>query len=172
MKGHVLLSHGLDSTPDATKVSALAETAEALGWSTERLDYRDIDARRDLQSVQARLERLEDSAQLASKPLVLAGSSLGAFISALASLEVECVGLFLMVPPISLDGYPRTLDCADVPLRVIHAWDDELIPAGDVIRWCQPRRARLTLVDDSHRLKGNVDACAEAFGRFLTSLGR
>ncbi|HJU40066.1 MAG TPA: alpha/beta hydrolase, partial [Tahibacter sp.] len=45
MKGHVILSHGSDSGPDATKVSALAAVAERCGWRTSRPDYRDLDAR-------------------------------------------------------------------------------------------------------------------------------
>jgi predicted alpha/beta-hydrolase family hydrolase len=170
MRGHVILSHGLDSTPDATKVSALARVAESLGWTTERPDYSDIDARRDIGEVSARLERLVDRAQAAPKPLVLAGSSMGAFISALATLEIECVGLFLMAPPVQLDGYPQSLDAELLPTTVIHGWDDELIPAGDVVRWAQVRNDRLILVDDSHRLANHVDFCAGEFGRFLAAL--
>ena len=35
MKGHCILSHGFESGPDATKVAALAEAAERLGWTNE-----------------------------------------------------------------------------------------------------------------------------------------
>jgi alpha/beta superfamily hydrolase len=170
MRGHVILSHGLDTSPEATKVRALARVAEGMGWTTERPDYRDIDARGEIGEVTARLERLLDRAQAAPPPLVLAGSSMGAFISALASLEVECVGLFLMAPPVVLEGYPQSLDAELVPTTVIHGWDDELIPAGDVVRWAQVRNDRLIMVDDSHRLANHVDFCAEEFGRFLASL--
>ena len=47
MKGTVILSHGLESGPQATKVSALAEVCDSLGWASVRPDYRAIDARRD-----------------------------------------------------------------------------------------------------------------------------
>jgi predicted alpha/beta-hydrolase family hydrolase len=170
MRGHVILSHGLDSSPDATKVSALARVAESLGWSSERPDYSDIDARNDIGEVSARLERLLDRASAAPKPLVLAGSSMGAFISALATLEVECVGLFLMAPPVVLEGYPQSLDAELLPTTVVHGWDDELIPAGDVVRWAQVRNDRLIMLDDSHRLAHHVEFCAEEFGRFLANL--
>ena len=53
------------------------------------------------------------------------------------------------------------------PIDIIHAWGDELIPAQDVVRWAQPRRSRLVLVDDGHRLERHVQYCADAFGRFL-----
>ncbi|MFA5685430.1 MAG: hypothetical protein WC995_12875 [Lysobacteraceae bacterium] len=170
MRGHAILSHGLESGPLATKVSALARVAESLGWSTERPDYRDIDASRDVREVDARLDRLRQRCLAAPRPLVLAGSSMGAFISALASTEIDCLGLFLMAPPVGLPGYPRALDAASVPTWLIHGWDDELIPAADVVQWAQPRKDRLILVDDSHRLSAHVDYCAQAFGRFLASL--
>lgn len=170
MHGHVILSHGLDSSPGATKVSAMARVAESMGWISERPDYSDIDARRDIREVSARLERLVDRAQAAPKPLVLAGSSMGAFISALATLELECVGLFLIAPPVVLEGYPQSLDAELLPTTVIHGWGDELIPAGDVVRWAQVRNDRLILVDDTHRLERHVDFCAAEFGRFLAAL--
>ena len=171
MRGHVILSHGLESGPLATKVSAMAEVAEARGWTSERPDYRDLDATRQVREVSNRLGRLLACCAQAPRPLVLAGSSMGAFISALASREVPVAGLFLLAPPVRLDGYPRALAAAEVPTTIIHGWDDELIPAGDVVRWARPRRDRLLLVHDSHRLAGHVDFCAQEFGRFLDALG-
>ena len=113
MKGHCILSHGFESGPDATKVTALAEAAERLGWSHARPDYTDLDARREageLGDVPARLQRLLGLAQAAAArgPLVLAGSSLGAWISAQASLQVPLRGLFLMAPR---SGRARSMRC-------------------------------------------------------------
>ncbi|HET6603410.1 MAG TPA: hypothetical protein VFG21_04230 [Xanthomonadaceae bacterium] len=170
MLGHVILSHGLESGPQATKVSAMARVAEALGWTSERPDYLDLDATGRIEAVDNRVARLLGRARAAPQPLVLAGSSMGAFISALASREVPCAGLFLLAPPLSLEGYPRKLAAAEVPTQIVHGWDDELIPVGDVVRWARLRRDRLVLVDDSHRLAGHVDFVAGEFGRFLQSL--
>jgi predicted alpha/beta-hydrolase family hydrolase len=58
MRGTILLSHGSDSSPEATKVSALAALAEARGWRTQRPDYRQDDARGHAGSVAPRLARL------------------------------------------------------------------------------------------------------------------
>ena len=170
MRGHVILSHGLESGPQATKVTAMAAVAEARGWSSERPDYRDIDATRQVTEVQRRLERLLERCAAAPRPLVLAGSSMGAFISALASREVPLAGLFLLAPPVHLEGFPRKLAAAAVPTTLIHGWDDELIPAGDVVRWSRQRRDRLVLVHDDHRLTAHVEFCADEFGRFLDTL--
>lgn len=173
MKGHVILSHGLESSPDATKATALSKTAEAMGWTTQRPDYRPWDqdiSRNRLGDVEGRIAHLLQLAQGVRGPMVLAGSSMGAFISARVSLQVPVLGLFLMAPPTELEGYAIRLDAPKLPIAIVHGWDDELIPAEEVSRWARPRRAHTVFVDDSHRLAGHVDFCAEEFGRFLAGL--
>ncbi|HEY9254758.1 MAG TPA: hypothetical protein VIP30_09495 [Stenotrophomonas sp.] len=173
-RGHCILSHGFESGPDATKVAALAEVAQRLGWSHERPDYTDLDARREVSQVgdvSARWQRLREIAAAAAErgPVVLGGSSLGAYISAQVSLQVPTRGLFLMVPPTRMGPLPA-LDAAQVPTSVVHAWHDELIPAAEVIAWAQARSARLLLLDDEHRLSRHVEAAAQAFEALLRSL--
>ena len=170
MTGHCILSHGLHSSPSANKVSALARVAQSLGWSHERPDYSDIDAAADVRDVPSRIARLRQRAEAVRGPLVLAGSSMGAYTSALVSLDVAPVGLFLIAPPVALPGYPQPLDARVVPTRVVHGWHDELIPAQDVVDWCRPRSLPLLLLDDDHRLEGHVASIAEEFARFLTGL--
>ena len=171
MRGHCILSHGFESGPDATKVTALAEAAERAGWTHERPDYRDLDVLGPLGDVPGRILRLGARAHLATrKPLVLAGSSMGAYVSAHVSREIPVAGLFLMAPPIALETEPRYLRAAMVPTRIVHGWEDELIPAQDVVRWAQRRQDHLVMVPDSHRLAAHVEFCAEEFGRFLQML--
>lgn len=167
MAGTAILSHGLNSSPGATKVTAMAEVARRLGWAEVRPDFRDLDESGRLVDIDRRIGRLCEHIDAARGPVVLAGSSMGAFASGLASLDRPVAGLFLLVPPVVIDGYPRRLAAADVPTTIIHAWGDELIPAQDVVRWAQPRRSHLLLVDDGHRLERHVGFCAEQFGRFL-----
>lgn len=171
MSGHVIISHGLESGPEATKAAALARVAGQLGWTHERPDYRDLDVIGPLGDVGARILRLGARAHATTRrPLVLAGSSMGAYISAHVSREVPVAGLFLMAPPVALDTTPRYLKAAMVPTRIVHGWEDELIPALDVVRWAQRRQDTLVLVPDSHRLAAHVEFCAEEFGRFLQML--
>ncbi|MBN8715703.1 MAG: hypothetical protein J0H95_01800 [Xanthomonadales bacterium] len=174
MRGHCILSHGFESGPDATKVTALAEAAGHLGWTHERPDYTDLDARREvtpLGDVPARIARLLGLARAAAArgPLVLAGSSLGAYISGHVSLQVPVAGLFLMAPPVVMEGAPP-MPAAAVPTSVLHGWHDELIPAAQVVDWARARDARLLLVNDSHRLSDHVQASADAFAALLASL--
>jgi predicted alpha/beta-hydrolase family hydrolase len=174
MKGHCILSHGFESGPDATKVTALAEVAERLGWSHARPDYTDLDARREvtpLGDVPARIERLLRLARAAAErgPLVLAGSSLGAYISGVVSMQVPVAGLFLMAPPVVMEDAPP-MPASLVPTSIIHGWHDELIPVAQVVDWAAARSARLLLVNDSHRLSDHVQASAEAFAALLATL--
>jgi predicted alpha/beta-hydrolase family hydrolase len=173
-RGHCILSHGFESGPDATKVTALAEVAERFGWTHERPDFTDLDAMRDkgpLGDVVARAQRLLALVRGAAHagPVVLAGSSLGAWIAGHVSLQAPVAGLFLMAPPIVLDA-AHPLQAANVPTSIVHGWHDELIPAADVVAWAQGRNARLLLVDDSHRLSSHVRASAEAFAALLRDL--
>lgn len=170
MAGTAILSHGLHSSPAATKVTAMAEVARGMGWTEVRPDFSDLDRSGRLVDIDHRIARLCQHIDAAQGPVVLVGSSMGAFASGFASLERKVAGLFLLVPPVVIDGYARTFDAADVPTTIIHGWRDELIPAQDVVRWAQPRRSRLLLVDDGHRLEHHVAYCAEAFGRFLDQL--
>ena len=169
--GHVILSHGLESGPEATKVSALAKVAEQLGWTHERPDYRDLDAGRRVEDIAARIARLEARARACADPLVLAGSSMGAFISGEVAMRCGAAlrGLFLMAPPIRMPGWwPTPLNApAGLPLVVLHGWEDELIAANEVVDWCASRKAELRLVNDSHRLAAHVDYSAQCFGDLL-----
>ncbi len=173
MKAHIIISHGLESSPDATKATALSRIVESLGCTSERPDYRDYDNDQTLTrlgDVSGRITQLHDLAKKVQGPLILAGSSMGAFISARVSLEVPVAGLFLMALPTQLEGFDIKLEAANIPTCIVHGWDDELIPATEVVKWAHKRRDQLVLVNDSHRLADHVDFCAEVFARFVSSL--
>lgn len=173
MKAHIIISHGLESSPDATKATALSRIVESMGCTSERPDYRDHDNDQTvtrLGDVKGRIARLRELANKVQGPLILAGSSMGAFISARVSLEVSAAGLFLMAPPTQLEGFNIKLEAANIPTCIVHGWDDELIPATEVVKWAHKRRDQLVLVNDSHRLADHVDFCAEVFARFVSSL--
>lgn len=166
MPPQIVLSHGLESGPDATKVSALAAIAEPLGFRCVRPDYRDLDATRNPLRIDERIARLV-AQTTASAPVILGGSSLGAFISGFASLQVRCVGLFLLALPMTIPGYARRFQAAHVPTSLVHAWDDELCPVDAVIGFARARGDTLVVVPDTHRLSEHVDFVAEQFARFL-----
>ena len=169
-KGTVVLSHGLESGPNATKVSALADVARELGWAEVRPDYCDLDAQHDPRLIADRIARTVAHAPGDGR-VVFAGSSMGAFVSGFASLERSCEGLFLLALPCAITGYAHAFAAAEVPTALVHGWDDDLCPVEPAIAFARARGATLHLVDDDHRLAAHVGFCAEQFRRFLAELG-
>ncbi|WP_049623533.1 alpha/beta fold hydrolase [Frateuria defendens] len=171
MRGHILLSHGSDSGPDATKVSVLAALAESLGWSTHRPDYRADDVLGHAGSVAPRVARLRDAVDAQPAPPVLVGSSMGAFVSGLVSLERPVAGLFLLATPAAIPGFASSFDLrAGVPSLLIHGWRDEVCPLEAIHAFAGERRVPLLVLDDDHRLGASVDAVAAQFRLFLEGL--
>lgn len=171
MRSPIILSHGSDSGPDATKVSALAALAESLGWTTLRPDYREDDALGYAGSVPARLARLRAAIEAQPAPPVLVGSSMGAFVSGLASLEHPVAGLFLLATPESIPGCEVDFDVTpDVPTVLIHGWRDELCPLDDMYTFAARRQLPLLILDDDHRLSASVDTIVGQFRLFLDQL--
>jgi len=166
MKPFLILSHGLESGPDATKVSALARIAAPLGFDSVRPDYRDLDAGRDVRRIDERIARLKLNAAQRG-PVILAGSSMGAFTSALASNQVDCIGLFLIALPVAIPGYECEFKAAAVPTALVHGWADDLCPVDAAIAFARARGDAITLVRDDHRLSAHVDFVAEQFRLFL-----
>ncbi|PWK92674.1 alpha/beta hydrolase [Fulvimonas soli] len=168
MRGQIILSHGSDSGPDATKVGVLAEHAEALGWRAIRPDYRREDQLGHAGSVGPRLEKLVAAIDACVEPPVLVGSSMGAFVSALAALERKVAGLFLLATPPAIPGCGRALDLpAGVPTLLLHGWRDEVCPLPALYAFAGARRLPLLLLDDDHRLGASVEAIAAQFRQFL-----
>lgn len=171
MRGHVILSHGSNSSPDATKVSALAALAESLGWSTQRPDYRDDDARGHAASVAPRIARLRATIEALDAPPLLVGSSMGAFVSALVSLDVPVAGLLLLATPAAIPGYAHPVDIrTHVPTMLIHGWRDTVCPLPAVQPLAARHRLPLLVLDDDHRLGASAVPIAAQLRLLLEQL--
>jgi pimeloyl-ACP methyl ester carboxylesterase len=171
MPGHVILSHGSDSGPDATKVSALARVAESQGWTTFNPDYREEDKLGYAGCVPPRVERLLEAMRDAPRPLVLAGSSMGAFVSGLASLRAPCDGLFLVALPTMIPACPQPFDMATgMPAMLIHGYEDTLCPVLAAQAFARTRGMPALLLPDDHRLAMHVPVIEREFRAFLESV--
>ena len=171
MRGQIILSHGSDSGPDATKVSALAALAETLGWRTQRPDYRTDDARGNAGSVAPRIARLRATIEALDTPPLLVGSSMGAFVSGLVSLDVPVAGLLLLATPSAIPGQVRAFDLRrGVPTLLIHGWRDEICPLAGVHAFAAQRHLPLLVLDDDHRLGASLDAIVGQFRLLLDQL--
>ena len=132
-----IISHGLQSSPDATKATALSRCRASPGLEprASRLSAISMPRISEFGDVPARIATAAGNWRAAvDGPLVLAGSSMGAFISARVSLEVPVRGLFLMAPPTRLQRHDISLEAAPVPTCIVHGWHDELIPALAVVQ--------------------------------------
>ncbi len=161
-RGHVILSHGMESGPNATKVTRLAAVAESLGFTTERPDDQGI-----FDPV-TRLQRLLAKIELAPRPLILVGSSLGAYVSGLASLQTEIDGLYLLAPPTRSRGVHPALDMRARHIAMVHGWRDELIAPEEVYELALRLRAPLKFYDSDHRLGDVVPEIERDFAGFLS----
>ena len=171
MRGEIILSHGSDSSPDATKVSTLAALAETRGWRTRRPDYASDDARGHAGSVAPRIARLRATIESLDAPPLLVGSSMGAFVSGLVSLDVPVAGLLLLATPSAIPGYARAFDlCASVPTLLVHGWRDDVCPPTGIHAFCAQRRLPLMMLDDDHRLGSSMDTIAAQFRYMLDQL--
>lgn len=171
MRGQIILSHGLDSGPDANKVSALAAQAEALGWVTQRPDYAADDARGHAHCVAPRIARLRATVEALDQPPVLVGSSMGAFVSALVSLDVPVAGLLLLATPREIPGDTHRFDLrGDVPTLLIHGWRDDVCPVSGIYHFAAMRHVPLLIVDDDHRLGASMQIIATQFHSMLQQL--
>lgn len=159
---HVCFSHGKESGPWGTKISALADVAREIGWTVESLDYQGMD------DPHARVARLREYCRGHGEPLALAGSSMGGFVAAAVAAELPMRGLFLMAPAFYVPGYEQYVPPpASCPTTIVHGWRDEVVPWQGSVRYAERSRARLTLLDGDHRLTDNLSELCALFAGFL-----
>lgn len=171
MRGHIILSHGSDSGPDATKVSALAALAESLGWTTVRPDYREHDLNGYAGSIDPRLATLGEAIAASPAPPVLVGSSMGAFVSGLASLDAPVAGLFLLALPTRIPDYPRAFAMRPgVKSFLVHGYVDDVCPVDEALGFARGQGMPALLVNDDHRLGATLGDIEAAFRHFLDGL--
>ena len=167
----VYLSHGLESGPGALKMQAMKGVTERLeDCEPVVMDYRGMaEPQQRLQHILAVLaERGDDPAQC-----VLAGSSLGGWLSAAVSAQQPLLGCFLLAPALGLVGYPETsLTIQAKHTHIIHGWRDDVVAPEPVIERARLQRLSLRMVDDDHRLHDSLDTILNDFERFLRQCSR
>lgn len=156
----MVFAHGKESGPWGSKIQHLAAIADELGFATESPDYQGMD------DPAARVAYLLES-KPAGAPLVLVGSSMGGYVSAMACAELAPDALLLMAPALYLNGYPG--DPRDCPKDtvVIHGWHDDIVPVDSSLSFARPRAAELHLVADGHRLADSIDFIGQRFAAQL-----
>ncbi len=97
--GTVVFSHGKESGPWGSKITAMAAVVRDLGLAVESVDYRGLDDPGE------RVRKLIGAGAALKEPMVLVGSSMGGHVSAAAAGELQPRGLFLLAPAFYMAGY-------------------------------------------------------------------
>ena len=162
----VYLSHGLESSPDALKMQALKGVVEALeDCEAVVMDYRNMAA--PSVRLQHLYQTLEARGEL-PECCVMAGSSLGGWLSAMVSSRFATRGCFMIAPALGLPDYPQTSPTLQSrQAHIIHGWQDDIVPPGPVIEIAQRQRLSLRMINDDHRLHASLPTILNDFDAFL-----
>jgi len=161
----IYFAHGKESGPWGTKIVALADVASLKSISVESIDYSDLSNPDD------RVARLRKKCAEPGNDIVLVGSSMGGYVSTVASESILPAGLFLMAPTFYLSGYGCRNPTAHAGSTVIiHGWGDEVVPVDNSIRFARQQKAELHLVNGDHQLIGNLPFITAQFSLFLDNL--
>jgi alpha-beta hydrolase superfamily lysophospholipase len=172
----VVFSHGKESGQNGRKIQALGAFAQSEGAQTLSVNYRehpagihhDHDAPDE---ANRRVEQLLATPMPPHKRLILVGSSMGGYISAVAASRMLVDGLFLLVPALAVPGYAQAPPKASAPdATIVHGWRDEIIPWEHCARWASEARCALHLIDVDHRLDSALPAIEPLFRQFLKGL--
>lgn len=169
----VVFSHGKESGPWGSKIRALADVAERLGAHVLSVDYREHPAG-TMQDQNAVGEADRRVGQLLSitlpehRQLVLVGSSMGGYVSTVASVRLPVAGLFLLAPAFYLSGYAnQDLTPRAKKTMIVHGWSDDVVPAQNSIRFARQHQCDLHLLDGDHRLNAVLPRIEPLFELFL-----
>lgn len=158
----VVFAHGKESGPWGSKIKHLAAIAERLGAQVISLDYS------DLADPDVRVARLLGFELPVHDRLILVGSSMGGYVSCVASATLQPAGVFLMAPAIGISGYVVKKPKPITPLlSIVMGWLDDVIPTQNVIEFAQSQQADLHMLDADHRLDGVLQEVGYLFERFL-----
>jgi alpha-beta hydrolase superfamily lysophospholipase len=164
MEKVLYFAHGKESGPVGSKIIALSQVARTFGYRIESPSYEGMDDPAE------RVEKLL-TLQPTGKPLVLVGSSMGAYISTLSSKVLKPDGLFLMAPAFYIKNY-KEQNPGPVAryTEIVHGWMDELIPPKAIFDYAQGYQVPLHLVASDHRLNSAIPEITEIFRNFLNKI--
>ncbi|MGH8443072.1 MAG: alpha/beta hydrolase [Nevskiaceae bacterium] len=156
----VCFAHGKESGPWGTKITRLAEVARARNFEVLSPDYSHT---HDPKERVAHLLKLAPAA----RTLVLAGSSMGAYVSAMASSALKPRALFLMAPALYFPGWDEEPQDCPAATVVVHGWRDDVVPVDVGIRFARERNAALHLLDSGHTLNDQLETLSLLFDGLL-----
>ena len=161
----VVFSHGQESGPWGTKIRAMADLVKDIGCRAESVDYQGIaDPTERVNKLVAECAGIDDA-------LVLVGSSMGGHVATAAAAQLNASGLFVLAPAYYMPGYEELTPAApEMPICIVHGWDDDVVPVENSIRFARSCGATLHIVDGDHRLTENIDEINQYLELFIDQL--
>jgi pimeloyl-ACP methyl ester carboxylesterase len=156
----VCFAHGKESGPFGTKITCLANVAERRGFKVISPDYSHT------HDPHERVSQLIELAPQARR-LVLVGSSMGGYVSAMACAKLRPCALFLMAPALYFPGWEEEPEGIPALCSVVHGWADDIVPVDRSIRFARKNRAELHLLDSGHTLNDQLPALERMFDELL-----
>lgn len=156
-----VFAHGKESGPWGTKITQLAEVAKRRGYKVLSPDYSfTMDPR-------ARVAHLLQLKPVATQSLVLVGSSMGGYVSAMACAALKPSALFLMAPALYFEGWAEEPQGIPTLTTVVHGWNDDIVPCERGQRFAARHKAALHLVDSDHMLNDQLPMLGLLFDDLL-----
>lgn len=161
----VIFSHGREGSPSGTKSKILEKIARELHYEFLAPDYTSIENPDD------RANKLIEIVNSMESPIILAGSSMGGYISTVVSNTIKCAGLFLIAPALYMPNYKVQLYPTNAnTVYVRHGWQDEIIPVENSIKFAKSINCELKVVNDNHRMSKTLLDLQNSFRNFLISI--
>ena len=161
----VIFSHGQESGPWGTKINAMAALVRGMGCGADSVDYQGID------DPGQRVKKLIEYCESVREPLVLVGSSMGGHVATAAADQVNAVGLFVLAPAYYVAEFEHlTPSAPDLPISIVHGWNDDVVPVQNSIRFASECQAILHIVDGDHRLTKNIEEICRYLKGFIEGL--
>lgn len=161
----VIFSHGKESGPWGSKIKKLADIAQQHGHAVDSIDYtHTLDP-------DERIGYLLNILRSEQESPILVGSSMGGYVSLVASQSIAVKALFLLAPAMSMPSYKwQEYNSLCPHIEIVHGWSDEVIPVEHSIRYAREADCELHLVSGDHRLMNSLDVVVSLFERFLGKL--
>lgn len=158
----LIFSHGRESGPWGYKIKRLAPIAGHAGCAVESIDYT------DLMDPDHRVERLVSLLNKQQGAPILVGSSMGGYVSLVASEQVDVRALFLIAPALYMAGFGKQEYQSKSPvIEIVHGWSDDVIPVENSIQYARGADCSLHIISGDHPLNQSIDRLEDLFRAFL-----
>ncbi len=161
----LFFAHGKESSPNGVKIQHLSKIASKYDIKLVSPDYSytfDPDVR---------VEKLLSICNVPQNNLILVGSSMGGYVSAVASEKLKPIGMFLMAPAFCMQNYKQQ---EPVPYSknvwIIHGFNDEIVPYENSVKYAEKFGCSLHLLNSEHTLNDSILRIGNLFDLFLNEI--